>query len=200
MARDYKARKYITEQAAQCGDERISNALIRAFDMMYSNQDHNGCFSTSVALHVIHRSFGYDPKLCYGLCVSPSGKGMYHAWLELDGKVLDLAIYGNSHFSPYWIDEPLGPVVFEDYNDTMMHYGNHEFDEDWNGSMISKAVEMGSIAKYITNAATECSCSRCRIRRGYLSSLNALLRRTYFIGVCSVLPLFIPVWLSLFPA
>ena len=34
----------------------------------------------------------------------------------------------------------------------MMHYGNHEFDEDWNGSMISKAVEMGSIAKYITNA------------------------------------------------
>ena len=152
MARDYKARKYITEQAAQCGDERISNALIRAFDMMYSNQDHNGCFSTSVALHVIRRSFGYDPKLCYGLCVSPSGKGMYHAWLELDGKVLDLAIYGNSHFSPYWIDEPLGPVVFEDYNDTMMHYGNHEFDEDWNGSMISKAVEMGSIAKYITNA------------------------------------------------
>ena len=152
MARDYKARKYITEQAAQCGDERISNALIRTFDMMYSNQDHNGCFSTSVALHVILRSFGYDPKLCYGLCVSPSGKGMYHAWLELDGKVLDLAIYGNSHFSPYWIDEPLGPVVFEDYNDTMMHYGNHEFDEDWNGSMISKAVEMGSIAKYITNA------------------------------------------------
>ena len=112
----------------------------------------NGCFSTSVALHVILRSFGYDPKLCYGLCVSPSGKGMYHAWLELDGKVLDLAIYGNSHFSPYWIDEPLGPVVFEDYSDTMMHYGNHEFDEDWNGSMISKAVEMGSIAKYITNA------------------------------------------------
>ena len=41
---------------------------------------------------------------------------------------------------------------------------------------------------------------RQMLRTHYLSSLNALLRRTYFIGVCSVLPLFIPVWLSLFPA
>ena len=152
MARDYQARKYIADRSAEYNDSRLTAALVKAFDIIYNNQEPDGCMSNSVALHIILRSFGYDPKLCYGLCITPAGNEMYHAWLELDGKVLDLAIYGNSHFSRFWHEDPVGPVVFEKYTDTAVKYGDHIFDDDWDECMISKIVGMGSVSGYVSRA------------------------------------------------
>lgn len=152
MARDYQARKYIAEMAAQYSDQNLTDVLIKAFDIICSHKESSGCMSTSAALHVVLHSLGYEPKFCYGLCVSPAGNEFYHAWLELDNKVLDLAIYGNSHFSTLWLDEELGPVVFEEYQNTPIRYYNHRFDEDWDNCMIASAVKMGTIAAYISRA------------------------------------------------
>ena len=152
MARDYTARKYIVKQAECYHDTRLTNAITRAFDNIFNNEEPDGCLSKSIALHVILRYYGYDPKICYGLCVTPAGHEFYHAWLELDSTVLDLAIYGNSHFSSYWLEAPIGPVVFEDYNSTLVKYGDHKFDDDWESCMIAQVVRMGSVANYIANA------------------------------------------------
>ena len=152
MARDYQVRKYIADNAAKYDDSRLTKVLVKAFDLICSNEEPNGCMSSSVALHVILRSLGYEPKLCYGLCVTPLGNEIYHAWLELNGEALDIAIYGNSHFSPFWNDAQLLPVVFENYNNTAIRYRDHVFDEDWKNCMISQAVNMGSIANYIAKA------------------------------------------------
>ena len=152
MERDHKTIKYIVSQTAPYNDKRLTDVLVRAFELMCVSGDHNGCLSTSVALHVILRSYGYDPKLCYGLCTAPEGNQIYHAWLELDSKVIDIAIYGNSHFSPLWFDNPLPTVVFEPYNKTALQYGDHIFDNEWDMSMISLIVKMGSISSYIEAA------------------------------------------------
>ena len=152
MARDYDTRRYIFKQAESYNDKRLTDVLIRAFENIYNNKEPDGCLSTSVALHIILRSLGYDPKICYGLCITPAGNEIYHAWLELDKKVLDIAIYGNSHFSPYWHEGPLGPVIFEDYDFSGIKYGNHVFDEEWNACMISQGIRLGSVANYIAAA------------------------------------------------
>ncbi len=152
MARDYQARRIVLERAALCNDPRLTQALVRAFDLICNNEEPDGCLSTSVALHVILRSFGYDPKLCYGLCAGPEGQHFYHAWIWLDGKVLDLAIYGNSHFSPFWHEAPLFPVVFEEYCNTAVRYGDHVFDSDWENCQIAQFVRLGSIGAYIAKA------------------------------------------------
>lgn len=151
MERDYQTRKYIAKQT-EGYNRKLTDVLTNAFDMMCKVGDHNGCLSTSVALHVILRSLGYDPKLCYGLCVTPEGQEIYHAWLELDGKVIDLAIYGNSHWSPFWHGRQLNAVVLEDYANTELRYNDHKFDKDWDGCMISMIVNIGSIREYIKAA------------------------------------------------
>lgn len=152
MARDYNARKHISTQLEIYNDQRLTEVLMRAFDNICESKEPDGCFSTSAALHVVLRSLGYDPKICYGLCVTPAGHEIYHAWIELDKKVIDLAIYGNSHFSPYWFEGPIGPVVFDEYENTAVKYGDHIFDEDWDECMIAQAVKLGSVANYIANA------------------------------------------------
>jgi hypothetical protein len=148
MARDYKARNYIVQQAAKYGDQRLTDVLIRTLDIMVNTREPDGCMSNSVALYVILRSFGYEPEFCYGLCVAPNGFEFYHAWLELGGEVLDIAVYGNSHFSQYWEYEPMLPVVFEKRDSTVVHYGNRVFDQEWSESMIFRAVKM-SMEQYI---------------------------------------------------
>ena len=150
MGRDYEARRLISERSSVYNDTRLSQILVRTFDLMCNSQEPDGCLSTSIALQVILCSIGYAPKLRYGLCITPEGHEIYHAWLEMDETVLDLAIYGNSHFSPYWMDSKvLLPVVFESYQTTVVQYHDHVFDEDWGKSMISKAVQMGSVYEYI---------------------------------------------------
>jgi hypothetical protein len=95
MIKDYVARKYIVERASEYGDAKLTCVLVKIFDMICDNQEDDGCLSDSVALLVVIRSLGYDVKLCYGLCTSPGGLDFYHAWLEMDGRILDMAIYGN---------------------------------------------------------------------------------------------------------
>ena len=148
MARDYQARKLIAERASKYDDPKMTEILTRTFDIMVNTQEPDGCMSNSVVMYAILRSFGYEPEFCYGLCVSPKGYEFYHAWLTLNGEVLDLSIYGNSHFSPLWYDEPLNPVVFETTDNTAVRYGNRVFDQDWPASMISQAVKM-SMEQYI---------------------------------------------------
>ena len=75
------------------------NVVERAFNKMNEIKDHNGCLTTSVALCTALEYLGYSPKLCIGKFWS-SDYDFYHAWTELDGKVIDIAIYGNTSFLP----------------------------------------------------------------------------------------------------
>ncbi len=152
MEKDHGTIKYIVKQTALYNDKRLTDVLVNAFNLMYYNREPDGCLSTSTALHVILQSFGYAPKLCYGLCLCPNGHEIYHAWLELDEKIIDTSIYGNSRFSPLWMGYPLSAVILEPYSSTELQYRDHTFDKDWKNSLISMIVKMGSIKNYIINA------------------------------------------------
>ena len=157
MIKDYEARKYILERASEYGDAKLTCVLVKIFDMICDNKEDDGCLSDSVALLVVLRTLGYDAKLCYGLCTSPEGLDFYHAWLEMDGRILDMAIYGNAHFSPFWLDDrSIGPYVFENYDDTRVKYYNRRFDEDWNQCQLYTVIRMRSLKAYIDNAPNDC--------------------------------------------
>lgn len=155
MKADYELKKTIRANAAAYGSRELTDILIRCFNRICTIEEPNGCLSNSIALLVALRHLGFMPQLCYGLCVTPGGYELYHAWIELDGKVLDLAIFGNSHFSPLWLDEGLAPVVFEDYEKTAVKYGKFVFDEDWQSSSIYSALNYGTLANYINKAPND---------------------------------------------
>lgn len=112
-------------------DDRFVDATIRAFSMIVRDREPDGCLSTTAALCVVAKKFGYEAEICYGLCKFKE-QAFYHAWLEINGTIIDLAIYGNVNYNPLslWpnkIDKPyIGP-----YENSIVGYGKYKIDEDW---------------------------------------------------------------------
>lgn len=155
MAKDYNAIHYIQNQAKKYNvDDKLSDLLIRGFNIIYNNQEGDGCVSNSIALYVCLKNMGYNPQIYYGLCSIENGFEFYHMWLELDNKIIDLAIYGNAKFS--FLNGELAyiittPIVLEKYDELIVHYRKFVFDDDWKHAAIS-AVENMTLKEYINNA------------------------------------------------
>ena len=146
QTKDYKSIKYIQKQLLKFNDPKLTNAVTNAFNLIAKYKEPDGCLSTSVELYVALKYLGYEPKLCYGLVFLPNAEEekheIYHAWLELDGRVIDIAIYGNAKFSPYSFFDVETPICYEEYENisTIADYHPFEFDDDWKDAMLNKAV------------------------------------------------------------
>ena len=169
MSRDYEQLQNIRQAVKEYnGDARLLSALERCFNWMCQEEEDNGCLIQSVALYVALKTLQYHPQICYGLCKLPSGQEFYHAWLELDGRVIDIAIYGNIKWSPLSRSEGIAPapIVLKPYDQTSIQYGKYQFDDDWDYASIALVDNM-SVAQYIHQAPNQC----VRKRIGYI--LNA---------------------------
>lgn len=138
MSRNYVAIHYIQSQLSAFNSSFV-DCVVRCFNIIEQSKEPNGCLSNSIALFICAKEYGYNPILCYGLCTFES-RSFYHAWLEIDDIVIDMAIYGNVNFSPYsmWTDKLAIPYVGT-YANSFIHYGRFVFDDDWSGSDIAMA-------------------------------------------------------------
>ena len=118
---------------------KATDAVVRAFILMNDNKDCNGCLTISISLCIALEYLGYSPKLCIGK-FWVGRHDFYHAWIELDKKVIDIAIYGNSSFSPYWIDDVIMPQINKAYNETDVKYEPFTFDGEFQNAAISQAI------------------------------------------------------------
>ena len=156
MGKDYNVVRYIRKQTADFNDKKLTLAIQRAFDLIIKFQDHKGCLTSSIILYIALKELGYNPQICYGLCKTKNNFEFYHAWIELNNKVIDVAIYGNINFSPLTKEEPNIelPVVLEDYKDCCIEYGRFCFDADWDMAEI-KTAENWTLTQYFQNAHTQ---------------------------------------------
>ncbi len=72
-------------------DDRISDVLCNLNRYMQRKQWWGACHASCSALYVALFELGYSPKLCIGEMM---GQGLYfdHSWIDLDGKIIDMAI------------------------------------------------------------------------------------------------------------
>lgn len=113
--------------------------VVRAFNKMNDVKEPDGCLSISVSLCIALEYLGYSPELCIGK-FWVKGHDYYHAWTELDKRVIDVAIYGNTSFSPYWRDGIVAPQINRYYLETDIKYDPFVFDEDFKDALISKMM------------------------------------------------------------
>lgn len=155
MAKDYNAIHYIQNQVKNYNaDDKLSDLLIRGFNLIYNNEESDGCASNSVALYVCLKNMGFNPQIYYGLCGIKNEFEFYHMWIELDEKIIDLAIYGNAKFN--FFSDKLAhiietPIVLETYDEAKICYDKFLFDDDWKHAAISN-IEKKSLKEYINNA------------------------------------------------
>lgn len=84
----------IVEAVKNAGyEEKISNVLAKLMNYMEKNQWIGACYATSTVLYVCLKELGYEPKLCIGEAFTefPAPMSFDHGWIELDGKIIDLA-------------------------------------------------------------------------------------------------------------
>lgn len=72
-------------------DNKLAQVLCELLKYMKVNQWIGACHATSSVLFVALSELGYSPKLCVGE-VRYNGLLFDHSWIELDSKIIDLAI------------------------------------------------------------------------------------------------------------
>lgn len=126
--RDYEAI-HIIQNAGLPKD--AAYVLVRNFNKMYEAQEPDGCLSMSSVNCLTLAYLGYYSMVRMGQ-VEINGRPFYHAWAELDGKVIDNSIYGNTHFSPFAdILPPVMPQINKAYGETDIQYFPDKFDKDF---------------------------------------------------------------------
>lgn len=146
--RDYDAIHIIQNSGLP---KNAVSALVRSFNKMYEGQEPDGCISNSAVNCLALAYLGLSPTLRLGQ-VEIDGRPFYHAWTELDRKVIDLSIYGNTHFPPFGDILPsVVPQVNRSYGNTDISYFPDKFDDDfdsWDGH-ITLGMKM---ADYLDHA------------------------------------------------
>ena len=102
----------IREAVAEAGyNDKLSDVLIRLMNYMDRKKWIGACYATASVLYVCLSEIGYNPVLCIGEATTDFPKSMSfdHGWIELDGKIIDLAcsmtLLGGIPVSP--------PIIFD---------------------------------------------------------------------------------------
>lgn len=146
--RDYDAIHVIQNSGLP---KNAASVLVRSFNKAYEAQEPDGCISNSAVNCVCLAYLGFNPVLRLGQ-IEVDERPFYHAWTELDGKIIDLAVYGNTHFPPFGDLLPsVMPQVNKEYGHADVSYYPDKFDDDFSswGGHITLGMNM---ADYMDNA------------------------------------------------
>ncbi len=138
MGKD-KRRKIMDRIRTDAVDTDIADVCVRAFREMCGAKEPDGCLSTSAALYLAFQHLGLQTVIRMGQ-VEIEGHPFYHAWLEAERQVFDIAIYGNTAFNP-WSRQlgirPVMPQINRAYCETDIPYFPNKFDEDFKAAGIA---------------------------------------------------------------
>lgn len=90
--------------------DSVGVVIANMFRYMRKHQMYGCCHAYSSVLYVALKELGLSVELCIGICKVEGSKPFDHSWIEVDGKVVDLAIY-----MPLTerICDYSGPIVFD---------------------------------------------------------------------------------------
>lgn len=147
MGRNYKAIHYIQNQMINYNPS-LTKAVVRLFNIEEQAKQCGGCVIDSVALLIMLRKYEITSDIHLGEICSDGEQDAYHCWLTVDGKIIDIGIYGNSNYNPYYKGKVFEtPIIFENKQDVsgiVYLEGSTETTNTW----LSNLSEL-SFLKYI---------------------------------------------------
>lgn len=88
--KNFETIKEIVEKQNAYSDE-LANIIINLYKYIYQKNWWGACHATASVLYVALKEKGLNPVLCIGE-VRKGSHLFDHSWIELDGKIIDLAI------------------------------------------------------------------------------------------------------------
>lgn len=143
MGRNYKVIHYIQNQMADY-DTNLTKAVIRLFNIEEQAKECEGCVIESVALLIIFKRYRIIADIHLGEMCSDGKQDAYHCWLTVDDRIIDIGIYGNSNFNPYYKGKVFEtPIMFEnkqDVSDVVYFDGSTETTNTWLSNLSEISV------------------------------------------------------------
>lgn len=143
---EYKIKRLIRDSNLPA---KTTPIVTRLFNQMDDVQAGDSCLSLSVAMCVAFAYIGIESDVKLGQIVV-AGEPFYHAWLEVNGNVIDIAIYGNIKYSNAYRELSNKKVLsvmpqinksYQDVDDNIEYFPN-KFDDDFELSPLSVAYKM----------------------------------------------------------
>lgn len=107
---------------SQYDDYRLHKFAWNLFLQMIGRTRFEHCIAYSLLAYVYFAKLGYNPKLRCGLVVVGSHSDPCHFWLEVDGRVFDIALCGNM-VKQTGASSGTGFIFMETYHEVAQHYG-----------------------------------------------------------------------------
>ena len=143
MARDYDMIHFIQERMNGM-DDKLSSAVVRMFNRLEERHCYASAMSTSITLFLAMKFVGVEPRLILGT-VQYQGLSYPHAWIELDGKIFDLATYQDIKHQPVLKERNLkliNPQINISYEDASKEicYYPFQFGDTWPMANMKRLV------------------------------------------------------------
>ena len=142
----------------------VADMISLMFRFMVDYKIEGGCLLMSVVTSLALDYAGIENNLIVGLSISQNNRIFFHhVWVEINKKILDIAIYGNSYFNEKWIENVVEPQVFVSRSEADISYvPNSILKNRWSSDPLSQAIGMTyydylnmakewTLVSYITN-------------------------------------------------
>lgn len=158
MSRNYEVIHYIQDQLKEFDNNALTKSVTKLFEKLYNSMMHDACVYATVMLYVIFKYYRIDSTIVYGIAGYESKEydyKFYHVWLEVNGKIVDLAIFGNINYSPRMLymqlDKPIVNETYASAKEKNIIYKRYETDKNWKNCKIAVA-DNETIRQYCDNA------------------------------------------------
>lgn len=143
MSRDYNMLHMIQNNMAGV-DKRAIDAVSRMYERLEKRECYASCVSTSVTLVLAFKYMSLNPKLILGT-VQYQGISHPHAWIELDGKIFDLAISVDIKYHPVLKEremQRIEPIINLTHDEAVnnVKYYPYQFGGTWKVSNMYQLV------------------------------------------------------------
>lgn len=151
MSKDYETIHLIQAQMKDVPGD-ITDLIVRMYNRLENKKRYASGLSTSITMFLAMKHLGYNPLLILGT-VRFQGISFPHAWLELDGKIIDIAIAEDTKYHPVLSDKvkPVQVQCYQSYDNAELDYFDFQFSEMWPMHGMKQVVGK-NLAEYINMA------------------------------------------------
>lgn len=150
LMKNYETIHFIQENMQRLNNEAATSIITRMYNRLEERKCYASALSTSISLYIAMRHIRLDPKLILGT-VQFQGLSYAHAWLELDEKIIDLAIHEDVKYHPVLSSrnlETVDPQIYISYEDAAIKetktqnvcYYPFQFGDTWEMSNMKRVV------------------------------------------------------------
>lgn len=151
MARNYEMIRQIRQDLADKPGE-VSDIVVRMFNRLDNNNMYAAALSSCVAMIIALERKGISAQLILGT-VEIDNIRFFHAWIELDRRIIDIDIYFDTSRNPTLTDKTsvVRPQINKEYQDADIKYYAFQFDDIWKMADMKQAVD-----KSFTSYCNDC--------------------------------------------